>query len=144
MDILIYVIPFAACLPLLILGILKFKSLSGYKKSNLEKTQAELIKTDYTSSKMGSGSNYTYSYISVGTYRFYLDGKEYELKYTVDRQIGHLPKTITACYPKGRPHKAFEENHAPYVKDFFIAVAFIAAYGIAASQISLIALYIFG
>ena len=91
-----------------------------------------------------SNSTYTYSYLTVGTYKFEVDGKEYNLTYTVDRQIGHLPKKLTACYPKGRPHKAFEENHAPIVKEFFTAAAFIAAYVIAASNILLIALYIFG
>lgn len=138
MEILIYILPFAVCSPLLIIGIIKFKNLFGYKKSNLEKTQAELIKTDYTSSRMGSRSTYTYSYIKIGTYRFLLDGKEYKLTYTVDRQVGHLPKTITACYPKGRPHKAFEENHAPIVKEFFNAVAFVAIYGVAVSNILLL------
>lgn len=138
MEILIYILPFAVCSPLLIIGIIKFRNLFGYKKSNLEQTEAELIKTDYTSSRMGSRSTYTYSYISVGTYSFNLDGKEYKLTYTVDRQIGHLPKKITACYPKGKPQKAFPENHAPYVKEFFTAVAFIAAYGIAASNLFLL------
>ena len=144
MEILIYILPFAVCSPLLIIGIIKFKNLFGYKKSNLEKTQAELIKTDYTSSRMGSQSTYTYSYITVGTYRFVLDGKEYELTYTVDRQIGHLPKTITACYPKGKPKKAFEENHAPIVKEFFNSLTFLFIYGVASSTILLVALYIFG
>lgn len=144
MEILIYILPFAVCSPLLIIGIIKFRNLFGYKKENLEKTEAELIKTDYDSSRMGSRSTYTYSYITVGTYRFYLDGKEYDLTYTVDRQIGHLPKTITACYPKGKPQKAFPENHAPYVKEFFTAAAFIAVYGVVASNILLVALYIFG
>ena len=144
MDILIYIIPFAVCSPLLIIGILKFRNLFSYKKSNLESVEAELEKSDYTSSRMGSNSTYTYSYLTVGTYKFEVDGKEYNLTYTVDRQIGHLPKKLTACYPKGRPHKAFEEHHAPIVKEFFTAAAFIAGYGIAASQILLIALYIFG
>ena len=144
MEILIYILPFAVCSPLLIIGILKFRNLFGYKKSNLESVEAELVKTDYTSSRMGSYSNYTYSYITVGTYRFILDGKEYELTYTVDRQVGHLPQKITACYPKGKPNKAFEENHAPFVKEFFTAAGFIAAYTIAAANILLIALYIFG
>lgn len=138
MEILVYILPFAVCSPLLIIGIIKFRNLFSYKKSNLEKTEAELIKTDYTSSRMGSRSTYTYSYISVGTYSFNLDGKEYKLTYTVDRQIGHLPKKITACYPQGKPQKAFPENHAPYVKEFFTAVAFIAAYGIAASNLLLL------
>ena len=144
MEILIYIIPFAVCSPLLIIGILKFRNLSGYKKSNLESVEAELVKTDYTSSRMGSRSTYTYSYITVGTYRFVLDGMEYELTHTVDRQIGHLPQKITACYPKGKPHKAFEENHAPFVKEFFTAAAFVGIYAIAAANILLIALYIFG
>ena len=144
MEILIFIIPFAVCSPLLIIGILKFRNLFSYKKSNLEKTEAELTKTDYTSSRMGSRSNYTYSYITVGTYRFILDGKEFELTHTVDRQIGHLPKKITACYPKGKPHKAFPENHAPIVKEFFNALTFLFVYGVVSSIILLIALYIFG
>ena len=138
MDILIYIIPFAVCSPLLIIGILKFRNLFGYKKSNLESVEAELIKSDYTSSRMGSNSTYTYSYLTVGTYKFEVDGKEYKLTYTVDRQIGHLPKKLTACYPKGRPHKAFEENHAPIVKEFFTAAAFVGIYVIAASNLLLL------
>lgn len=146
MEILIYILPFAVCSPLLIIGITRFKNLFSYKKSNLEYTEATLIKTDYDSmySRTRSATAYTiYSYQKIGTYRFVLDGKEYEFTYSADREHGHLPKKITACYPKGKPQKAFEENHAPAVKEFFRAALFIFLYLVFSQQLVLIAMLLF-
>ena len=144
MEILIYIIPFVVCSPLLIIGIIKFANLFSYKKINLDYIEATLTKTDYDSSGSQSLSNYTYSYSKIGTYTFDLDGKTYEFTYSADREHGHLPKKITACYPKGKPQKAFEENHAPIVKEFFNSVKFLFIYGILSLIIFIILLYVFG
>jgi hypothetical protein len=38
MEILVYILPFAVFSPILIIGIIKFKNVFSYKKSNLENT----------------------------------------------------------------------------------------------------------
>lgn len=143
MEILIYILPFAVCSPLLIIGIIRFVRLSDYKASNLEKTEATRTKTDYDYMRTGSNATYAYSYQKIGTYTFELDGKTYEFTYSADREHGHLPEKITACYPKGKPQKAFAEYHAPVVKDFFRAALFIFLYVIFSQLLFLISLLLF-
>lgn len=132
------------CSPLLIIGIIRFVNLFSYRASNIEKTEATLKRTDYTSSHMMSRSDYTYSYIKMGIYVFEIDGNEYEFIYSSDRDHGYLPEKITACYPKGKPHKAYAEGNPPLVKSFFNAVLFIFLYGIATATVFIVAEYFFG
>ncbi len=146
MEILIYILPFAVFSPILIIGIKKFIDLFGYKKSNLEYTEAKLTKTDYASmySRTRSATAYTtYSYQKIGTYIFSVDGKEYEFKYSSDRDHGYLPDTITACYPKGKPQNAFAEGNTPFVKVFFNAVTWIFVYAIVSPMVLALAQYFF-
>lgn len=143
MEILIYILPFAVCSPLLIIAIIRFVRLSDYKAANLEKTEATLRKTDYGDSGLQSHSSYTYSYTKIGTYSFELDGNTYEFTFSADRELGHLPEKITACYPKGKPNKAFAEYHAPVVKEFFKAALFIFLYLVSSQLLALIAMFLF-
>ena len=131
MEILVYILPFAVFSPILIIGIKKFIDLFGYKKSNLEYTEAKLTKTDYASmySRTRAAGSYTaYSYTKIGTYVFNVEDKEYEFSYSSDRDHGFLPDTITACYPKGKPQKAFAEGNTPYIRDFFNALTWCLVY----------------
>ena len=142
MDILIYILPFAVLSPILIIGILKFRNVSGYKKSNLEYTEAKLKKTDYDSMwqpTRPATAYTTYGYKKMGTYVFNVNDIEYELTYSADRDHGFLPDTITACYPKGKPQKAFAEGNTPFVKDFAHAFMWCFCYFIAASSGAMIA-----
>ncbi len=147
MEILVYILPFVVFSPVLIIGIKKFIDLFGYKKSNLEYTEAKLIRTDYDSmySRTRSETAYTtYSYKKIGTYGFNANGNEYELTYSSDRDHGYLPDTITACYPKGKPHEAFAEGNTPFIKKFFNAVLFIFIYVIVATTASAVAQLVVG
>ena len=131
MEILVYILPFAVFSPILIIGILKFKNIFGYKKANLEYTEAKLKKTDYDSmwQHARAGISYTtYGYKKVGTYVFTVEDKEYEFSYSSDRDHGYLPDTITACYPKGKPQKAFAEGNTPYIRAFFNALTWCLVY----------------
>ena len=146
MKILVYILPFAVLSPVLIIGIIKFKNLFSYKKSNLEYTEAKLTKTDYASmysNTRAAGSYVAYSYAKIGTYVFTVDDKEYEFKYSSDRDHGFLPDKITACYPKGKPQKAFAEGNAPFVKGFFNAITWILVYFIASSMVFAVAFHFF-
>lgn len=141
----LFVIVFILCSPLLIIGIIRFVNLFGYKASNIAKTEATLQKTDYSDLRTWSHSSYnTYSYMKIGTYRFELDGQEYEFTYSSDREYGYLPDTITACYPKGKPHKAFAEGNTPFIKEFFNAFLFIFLYAIVPSTISIVVYHFMG
>ncbi|MBR5234400.1 MAG: hypothetical protein IKW03_09335 [Clostridia bacterium] len=131
MEILVYILPFAVFSPVLIIGILKFKNLFSYKKANLEYIEAERKKTEYDSmwQHARAGISYTtYGYKKIGTYVFSVDDVEYEFAYSSDRDHGYLPDKITACYPKGKPQKAFAEGNAPFVKGFFTALVWCIAY----------------
>lgn len=146
MEILVYILPFAVLSPILIIGIIKFKNLFSYKKSNLEYTEAKLTKTDYASmySRTRAAGSYTaYSYTKIGTYVFTVDDTEYEFKYSSDRDHGFLPDTITACYPKGKPQKAFAEGNAPFVKEFFNAITWILVYYIVSGTALILAIHFF-
>lgn len=146
MEILVYILPFAVLSPILIIGIIKFKNLFSYKKTNLEYAEAKLTKTDYDSMYQHSraGISYTtYGYQKIGTYVFTVDDKEYEFKYSSDRDHGFLPDTITACYPKGKPKKAFAEGNTPFVRDFFNAITWILVYFIASSMVFAVAFHFF-
>lgn len=146
MKILVYILPFAVLSPILIIGIKKFIDLFGYKKSNLEYTEAKLTKTDYASmySRTPAAGSYTaYSYTKIGTYVFTVDDTEYEFKYSSDRDHGFLPDTITACYPKGKPQKAFAEGNAPFVKGFFNAITWILVYYIVSCTALILAIHFF-
>lgn len=146
MEILVYILPFAVLSPILIIGIIKFKNLFSYKKANLEYAEAKLTKTDYDSMYQHSraGISYTtYGYQKIGTYVFTVDDTEYEFKYSSDRDHGFLPDTITACYPKGKPKKAFAEGNAPFVKGFFNAITWILVYFIASSMVFAVAFHFF-
>lgn len=146
MKILVYILPFAVLSPILIIGIKKFVDIFGYKKSNLEYTEAKLTKTDYASmySRTRAAGSYTaYSYTKIGTYVFTVDDTEYEFKYSSDRDHGFLPDTITACYPKGKPKKAFAEGNTPFVRDFFNAITWILVYFIASSMVFAVAFHFF-
>lgn len=146
MEILVYILPFAVLSPILIIGIIKFKNLFSYKKSNLEYTEAKLTRTDYDSMYQHSraGISYTtYGYQKIGTYVFTVNDTEYEFKYSSDRDHGFLPDTITACYPKGKPKKAFAEGNAPFVKGFFNAITWILVYFIASSMVFAVAFHFF-
>lgn len=130
-SILVYTLPFAVFSPILIIGIKKFIDLFSYKKSNLEYTEAKIKKTDYDSmwQHARAGISYTtYGYKKVGTYVFNVEDKEYEFSYSSDRDHGFLPDTITACYPKGKPQKAFAEGNTPYIRDFFNALTWCLVY----------------
>ncbi len=147
MEILVYILPFVVFSPILIIGIIKFKNLFSYKKENLEYTEAKLTKNDYASlyQHARAGISYTtYGYQKIGTYVFTVDDTEYELKYSSDRDHGYLPDTITACYPKGKPQKAFAEGNTPFVKEFFNAVLFIFIYVIVATSAICIAQLVVG
>ena len=131
MEILVYILPFAVFSPVLIIGIIKFKNLFGYRKSNLEYINAERKKTEYDSmwQHARAGISYTtYGYKKVGTYVFNVEDKEYEFSYSSDRDHGFLPDTITACYPKGKPQKAFAEGNTPFIKEFFHAFMWCFVY----------------
>ena len=131
MEILIYAIPFAVFSPLLIIGILKFRKMFLFRKANIECTRARRKETAYDSmwQHARAGVSYTtYGYKKVGTYAFELDGREYELTYSSDRDNGYLPDTITACYPKGRPQDAFAEGNTPFIKMFANAFLFVFIY----------------
>ena len=146
MKILVYILPFAVLSPILIIGIIKFKNLFSYKKANLEYAEAKLTKTDYDSMYQHSraGISYTtYGYQKIGTYVFTVDDTEYEFKYSSDRDHGFLPDTIKACYPKGKPKKAFAEGNAPFVKGFFNAITWILVYFIASSMVFAVAFHFF-
>ena len=146
MEILVYILPFAVLSPILIIGIKKFIDLFGYKKSNLEYAEAKLTRTDYDSMYQHSraGISYTtYGYQKIGTYVFTVDDTEYEFKYSSDRDHGFLPDTITACYPKGKPQKAFAEGNAPFVKGFFNAITWILVYYIVSCTALILAIHFF-
>ena len=146
MEILVYILPFAVLSPILIIGIKKFIDLFGYKKSNLEYTEAKLTKTDYDSmwQHARAGISYTtYGYKKIGTYVFTVDDTEYEFKYSSDRDHGFLPDKITACYPKGKPKKAFAEGNTPFVRDFFNALTWCLVYFIASSMVFAVAMHFF-
>lgn len=146
MEILVYILPFAVLSPILIIGIKKFIDLFGYKKSNLEYTEAKLTKTDYDSmwQHARAGISYTtYGYKKIGTYVFTVDDTEYEFKYSSDRDHGFLPDKITACYPKGKPKKAFAEGNTPFVRDFFNALTWCLVYFIASSMVFAVAFHFF-
>lgn len=143
---LVYILPFIVFSPILIIGIIKFKNLFSYKKSNLEYTEAKLTKTDYASMYQHSraGISYTtYGYQKIGTYVFTIDDREYEFKYSSDRDHGFLPDTITACYPKGKPQKAFAEGNAPFVKGFFNAITWIFVYYVVSISVLMLAIHFF-
>ena len=146
MEILVYILPFAVLSPILIIGIKKFIDLFGYKKSNLEYTEAKLTKTDYDSmwQHARAGISYTtYGYKKIGTDVFTVDDTEYEFKYSSDRDHGFLPDKITACYPKGKPKKAFAEGNTPFVRDFFNALTWCLVYFIASSMVFAVAMHFF-
>ena len=146
MEILVYILPFAVFSPILIIGIIKFKNLLGYRKSNLEYTNAERKNTEYDSmwQHARAGISYTtYGYKKVGIYVFTVEDKEYEFSYSSDRDHGYLPDTIIACYPKGKPQKAFAEGNAPFVKSFFNAVTWIFVYFILSTMTLTVATYFF-
>ena len=146
MEILVYILPFAVFSPVLIIGIIKFKNLIGYRKSNLEYINAKRKKTEYDSmwQHARTGISYTtYGYKKVGTYVFTVEDKEYEFSYSSDRDHGYLPDTITACYPKGKPQKAFAEGNAPFVKGFFTALVWCLAYFLVSFFVFSVALYYF-
>lgn len=131
MEILIYILPFAVFSPLLIIGILKFRKMFFFRKANLVCTVARRKEIAYDSMwqhTRASISYTTYGYKKVGTYAFELDGREYELEYSSDRDHGYLPDTITACYPKGRPQDAFAEGNTPFIKMFSNAFLFVFIY----------------
>ena len=131
MEILVYILPFAVLSPILIIGIKKFIDLFSYKKSNLEYINAKRKKTEYDNmwQHARAGISYTtYGYKKVGTYVFNVEDKEYEFSYSSDRDHGFLPDTITACYPKGKPQKAFAEGNTPFIKEFFHAFMWCFVY----------------
>lgn len=131
-EILVYVIPFAVFSPVLIIAIKKFVGLFGYKKENLEYTKARRKETAYDSmwQHPRAGISYTtYGYKKTGTYVFNIGDDEYEMTYSSDRDHGFLPDTITACYPKGKPEKAFAEGNTPFIKEFFNVIKYLFIYG---------------
>ncbi len=142
MEILIYILPFAVFSPILIIGIKKFIGIFGYKKANLEYTKAKRTETNYDSmwQHARAGISYTtYGYKKTGVYIFSVDGKEYKMEYSSDRDHGYLPDEITVCYPKGKPQKAFAEGNTPFIKNFFIATVWCLAYFILSSSAIMIA-----
>ena len=146
MEILVYILPFAVFSPILIIGIIKFKNLFDYRKSNLEYTNAERKNTEYDSmwQHARAGISYTtYGYKKVGTYVFNVEDKEYEFSYSSDRDHGYLPDKITACYPKGKPQKAFAEGNTPFVGSFFNALTWCLVYVIATSSAIMVATHFF-